>query len=245
MPAENDEVTVPTAKDHLLDLQRVDTDSDQLRVERERSPLRDDLAAKTEQSTQWELRRSQLRARIDELTESIEKAEIDGAELTVHRQRLEDQMKTVIAPREAEALMHEIATIDGQRDELDNAELEALEEQSKLDDELSAHLGLSESVSDAVRIADDALSAAVAEIDSRLTALDAQRDTIRAEIDESVLARYDHVRGALGVAVAKLVGKQCMGCHIDLSAAEIDTAKEDAAVTGIADCPQCGRMIVV
>ena len=36
----------------------------------------------------------------------------------------------MIAPREAEALMHEIETIDARRDELDDRELEHLEEQS-------------------------------------------------------------------------------------------------------------------
>ncbi len=49
-------------------------------------------------------------------------------------------MKTVIAPREAEALMHEMSTLDEQTDALDTAELEALEEQSDVDDRLTAHL---------------------------------------------------------------------------------------------------------
>lgn len=241
----SDSDAAPMPKDHLLDLQRIDTDADQLRVERERSPLRDDLAAKTSQLAQWESRRSELRARIDELTVSIEKAETDGAELTTHKQRLEAQMKTVIALREAEALMHEVATIDAQRDELDTAELEALEEQSSLDDELSAHLNLAESVTDALQIADQALVVAVAEIDGQISVLDVERAAVRELLDDSLLSRYERVRDALGVAVAKLKGKQCLGCHIELSAAEVDTAKEDAADTGLADCPQCGRMLVV
>jgi len=236
---------VLTVRDRLLDLQRVDTDIDQLTIERERSPLRDDLAAKTDELAAWEHRRGQMRNRIDELTASIERAEQDGADLTTHHQRLEMQMKTVIAPREAEALMHEIATIEGQRDELDLAELEALEEQSTLEDELLAHLNLSESVSDAARVADGALAIAVAEIDGQLSVLNAERETIRTEIDDALITKYDRVRDALGVAVAKLVGKQCLGCHIDLSAAEVDTAKDDAAETGIAECPQCGRMLIV
>ena len=231
--------------DRLIDLQRVDTDADQLMHEREHSPLRDDLAAKTKQLAAWERRRGQMRARIDELTVSIEKAELDGAELTAHRQRLEKQMKTVIAPREAEALTHEMATIDGQRDELDMAELEALEEQSTLDDELAAHLNISESVADAAQLADGALAAAVSEIDGRLSALSMERESIRAEIDGGLLAKYDRVRDALGVAVAELAGRQCLGCHIDLSAAEVDTVKDDAANIGIAECPQCGRMLIV
>ena len=78
----------------------------------------------------WEQRRAALRSRIDELGASIDDAERRGADLLAHRQRLEQQMKTVIAPREAEALMHEMATLTEQTDELDGHELEALEEQA-------------------------------------------------------------------------------------------------------------------
>ena len=52
-------------------------------------------------------------------------------------------------------------------------------------------------------------------------------------------------RPQLGVVVSRLEGKQCTGCHLDLSAAEIDTARTDAAETGFTDCPQCGRILVI
>ena len=51
--------------------------------------------------------------------------------------------------------------------------------------------------------------------------------------------------GRGSVAVAELRGHRCEGCHLDLSAAEVDTAKEEAAESGFTDCPQCGRMLVV
>ncbi len=47
------------------------------------------------------------------------------------------------------------------------------------------------------------------------------------------------------MAVAALVGKQCQGCHLELAAAEIDTVKEEAAATGVTDCPDCGRLLIV
>jgi predicted nucleic acid-binding Zn-ribbon protein len=47
------------------------------------------------------------------------------------------------------------------------------------------------------------------------------------------------------VAVARLVGKQCQGCHLELSAAEIDTVKDEAAESGVTDCPDCGRLLIV
>ncbi len=154
-------------------------------------------------------------------------------------------MKTVFAPREAEALMHELATIAEQVDELDLGELEALEAQSALDDQLSAHLEGAEQTRTRLRLADDALAAELADIERELAALAIMRDQLRAELDAGLLSTYDRKRAALGVAVAPLVGRQCQGCHLELSAAEIDTVKDEAAQTGVTDCPDCGRLLIV
>ena len=59
------------------------------------------------------------------------------------------------------------------------------------------------------------------------------------------VSTYDRKRAAFGVAVAALVGRQCQGCHLELSAAEIDTVKDEAAATGVTDCPDCGRLLIV
>jgi hypothetical protein len=155
-------------------------------------------------------------------------------------------MKTVIAPREAEALMHEIATLDERVDALDIAELEALEEQSEIDDRLTAHLRDESALRDAVTSADVALQRATSEIDTELDGLATRRSTQRAELSDSALARYDRVRGSSGVAVARLVGHRCEGCHLDMSAAEVDEVKDQAAnADGVAECPNCGRILVV
>jgi predicted nucleic acid-binding Zn-ribbon protein len=207
--------------------------------------LRAELAAATEALRDWEARRASMTSRIDELGASIEAAEQRGAELLAHRQRLEQQMKTVIAPREAEALLHEIATINEQIDDLDVRELEALEEQAAVDDELARHLGGEEQLRTHQRIADDALAAEVGDIDHELAALAERRTELRGQVSDALLATYDRKRAALGVAVAPLVGKQCQGCHLELSAAEIDTVKEEAADTGVTDCPDCGRLLIV
>ena len=241
-PAADDAPTLPQL---LLALQGVDTDADQLAHRRANSEVRTRFASASREATRWEQRRDELQQRIAELGTTIESAEERGAELLTHRQRLDQQLKTVIAPREAEALMQEIATIESQRDELDVAELEAMEEQSVADDQLVAHLGEETSVRDVAGRAADALAAELAEIDTELARLDGRRTELRAALSESLLATYDRKRAALGVAVAPLVGKQCQGCHLQLSAAEIDTVKDEAAATGVTDCPDCGRLLIV
>ena len=235
-----------SAATRLLELQRVDTEADQLTLRRERLAEREQLAAASAQLAEWERARAQMRARMDELTATIERSEADAAEIATHKQRLEAQLKTVIAPREAEALMHEISTLDEQTDAVETTELEALEEQSEIDDRLTDHLRTESTLRDSVGSADVALQRATSEIDAELAVLDAQRTERRAVLPDATLARYDRVRASSGVAVAKLVGHRCEGCHLDLSAAEVDDVKDEAAAAGgVADCPNCGRMLGV
>ena len=47
------------------------------------------------------------------------------------------------------------------------------------------------------------------------------------------------------LAAATLAGSRCEGCHLDLSAAEVDIVKDSVAKGGLADCPQCGRLLAV
>lgn len=229
----------------LLALQSIDTESDQLTLRRERLPERADVATHSEQLAGWERRRSALRARIDELTEAMDDAEQRSARLRADRDRLQTQLKRVIAPREAEALMHEIATVERSLEAVDAQELADLTEVTDVEEQLSSHLRDEGALRDALRRADEALASAVADLDAELADLAERRDELRAQIDSTVLPRYDRVRSQLGVAVARLDGHRCDGCHIDLSAAEVDIAKEEAAGSRITDCPQCGRMLVV
>jgi predicted nucleic acid-binding Zn-ribbon protein len=244
-PDEENATSPRTVAQVLLELQTVDTQSDQLVHRREHTPARAEFAAAQSRATVWTRERDALQARIDELGAVIESAEASGAELRTHRQRLDQQLKTVIAPREAEALLHEIATIEAKRDELDTAELEALEEQASLDDRLTAHLAAGATVAEAVTVAEAELAREVDEIDAELTDLRARREPLIDEVPADLRSTYDRKRAAFGVAVAALVGRQCQGCHLELSAAEIDTVKDEAAATGVTDCPECGRLLIV
>ena len=249
-PSDDSEATPPpgdvTTATLLLDLQRVDTDADLAANRRQRLVEREQLSAATDALGEWERARTAMRRRIDELSDVIERSETGASEVATHKRRLDAQMKTVIAPREAEALMHEIAALDDQTDALETSEIEALEEQSDVDDRLSAHLRVEETLRDAVSSADVALQNATSAIDAEVEVLDAERDDRRRVIGDQALVRYDRIRASSGVAITHLVGHRCDGCHLDLSAAEVDGVKDEArAADGVGDCPNCGRMLAV
>jgi uncharacterized protein len=234
-----------TPAERLLLLQQVDTESDQLRNRLERLEERTVETARRAELVDWERRLAEYQRRTEDLDATIDVAERRGKELDALKVRLEAQLRTIIAPREAEALMHEISTVDAQRDTNETDELEALEEQSEIEELLVAHRADEQGRRQQFDEARTALTAAVTEIEAALAEIDHRRSDARAGVDPDVLATYDRLRQQHGVAIARLEGKMCSGCHLDLSAAEVESAREVASSgSGLAECPQCGRLLV-
>jgi len=242
----SDAAAEPTSTDGLVELQRLDTEIDQLAHRKANLPEEAARAEAESAVVAWQQHRSQLVGRIDDLGRTILDADAESADLGSNKKRLEAQMKTVIAPREAEALLHEIAAIDERRGEIESTGLEALEAQADNEQRLDLHMKMEASVRSALAAAEAVTTEALAQIDNQIDKLTIARDGARSHASASLLGRYDRLRQHHLVAVSNLTGKKCTGCHLDLSAAEIDDVKTEAAASGgVADCPQCGRMLVV
>ncbi len=229
----------------ILELQAADTMADQLRHRRDNLPEREQLQATKNALVRWNEARMVTRKRVEELSATIDQAEQDSHDIDTKLERLNQQLKTVIAPREAEALQHEIVTLKQRRSELDDIELAALDEHSRADDELAALLEQEGDLTDAFMSADREATSAEADIDGELARIATRLETLRAAVDSKILKRYDRLRQQHLIAAATLSGSRCEGCHLDLSAAEVDTVKDSVAAGGLADCPQCGRLLAV
>jgi uncharacterized protein len=230
----------------LLELQAADTMADQLQHRRQVLAERDQVQATKNELLRWNEARTVVRRRIDELVEEIDRIEAEAAKIDKHREKLNAQMRTIIAPREAEALQHELAALASQRSDLDDAELAALDEHSRLESELVELLAREESLTTEYLDAETALAAAESDIDGELKRIEERLGGLRANVEKSVLRRYDRLRKNVVVAAAQLAGSRCDGCHLDLSPAELDEVRETAAANdGIAECPQCGRLLVI
>jgi predicted nucleic acid-binding Zn-ribbon protein len=98
---------------------------------------------------------------------------------------------------------------------------------------------------DAARAAaSDALTAAEAAVADELAEAKGPRDVIAAAVPAVQVATYDRLRGDYaGIPIARLVGNNCSGCHLTLSAMALDKIRalpEDALAT----CDECGRLLV-
>ena len=228
----------------FLSLQDIDTALDVIAHKRPR--LAEVIAHQEAAAALAELqsRMAAAQRRIDAAQAAIESAEHAAADLTKKRTRLEAQLKTVIAPREAEALMHEIDTINGHRGDLDDQELAALDEQAEGESTLLELSEVEPELDSAVAAAKAELVAAHAAVDAEAADLRQRRADVVESLGPESSALYERVRKQFGgVAVARLEGSHCSGCHMDLSPRELDIVKAVPADT-LAECPQCGRIIV-
>ena len=64
------------------------------------------------------------------------------------------------------------------------------------------------------------------------------------DVEADDLALYERMRARLGgVALARLVQGRCDGCHVALSASEVDRIRREPPDARI-ECEHCGRLLV-
>jgi predicted nucleic acid-binding Zn-ribbon protein len=96
---------------------------------------------------------------------------------------------------------------------------------------------------DAVRLS-AAIAEAEAEIESELADVVAKRDAATAGVPADLLHEYESLRSGLGgIGVARLSGNRCDGCHLTLSAVDVDRIRHEAD-DALVHCTECGRLLV-
>jgi uncharacterized protein len=229
----------------LLALQEIDSALDRVANRRARLPEVLILAGVTAEADEHRRRQATARRRGDDAQALIEASEKASSEITAKRARLEQQLRTVTTTRQADALEHEIGTLNQERNALDDQELAAMDEAAAAEEELARLDAGEPEMTAAVVGAQAALDAANGALDAERDELLARRDPASAALGAEELALYARLRARHdGVGIAVLEGQRCSGCHLDLSRAEVDTIRAFPAGT-LADCPQCGRVLVV
>lgn len=228
----------------LLALQRLDTAIEQAVHARDRLPERLEARAAEADVTALVDSRRRVEGLQQEAQNELDRIEGESDEIGRSRERLDKQLKTILSPREAEAIQHEMQTLAARRNELDDRGLELLEASSVADEELAqidASLVRAREIAGSAgqraeeveRVADQSLADVRAE---RLAAAEA--------LEPATLAEYDRRRAAFGgIAVATIAHGSCTACHMELSVAETDAIKrlpEDA----VPECPNCARILV-
>jgi uncharacterized protein len=230
--------------EQVLTVQELDTSGDQLRTLLERLPER---AARREADRAVDAlgaERTALKARAADLEAEIGKAESNSAAIDTHVERLNRQLKTIISPREAEALQHELATLATRRSDLDDVELAALENLGEIEVAEATLDAREPELLEAAAAAAATQAEAEASIAAQLIDIAERRAAEAAALPPGLLDTYETMRSQhKGVAISRLHGASCGGCHVDLSRSELEAvwaAPPDEA----AQCPNCDRWLI-
>ena len=235
-----------TAMDDLLVVQEHDTRADQVRHRLANLPERAARDVHLAEVERFDAATADTQAQRDAIGREQRRLEDEVATIEAKIADLDRTLYsgTVTAPKELQAFQDDIASLKRRQTQLEYEVIELMEQIEPLDEQLSQRASQ--------RIALDeqgkALDAALAEVEADLTAeqqtLEGERAGLVAEIPADLLAEYERLRSQLGgVAIARLVGTNCGGCHLTLSAVALDQIRH-LAPDQPAHCEECGRLLV-
>jgi uncharacterized protein len=231
----------------LLAVQDLDTSVDQRKHRRRTLPERDQLAGFEAQLQTA----ADEAARIGEQRDALAKRESEvEAELAATEQRAATVSRRlyggeVSASRELQAMADDVENLKSRASELEDLGLVILEEREPLDarfGELDTQMTEVDSRRQSVA---DAVAQAEAALDAEIAQLEQDRGKAASAVPADLLANYERLRARLGgVGAARLVGNHCDGCHLTLSAAELDRIRR-LGPGQVVTCEQCSRILVL
>ena len=228
----------------LYELQKVDTAIEQAKVALEKLPERTHHAQALSDLAHVRSTRDNLRREQSTMEAELAVIEKKSVEIDAHRAKLERQMKTIIAPREAEALQNEMQTLAAERNELDDRGLLLLESSASADEDVRKLVDTESRTVEVEATTAHALTQAAAAKSDEITVLLVRRAEVALPIAESDIATYDRLRSSYkGIAVAIIQHGVCGGCHMDISVSELDIIKR-LPIDQVAECPNCNRLLV-
>ncbi len=230
----------------LLHIQDLDSSIDALVHRREHLPER---AAVVELSRQLDALGRQAAERASEL-HALEgrrsKMEAELSAVDERRRTVEGRLYAAqtTSTRDLAAMQAETEALASKASGLEDEILGLLDASDVASGALDGLHAAVEPVRSSLSAARAELARAEEEIDAELLARRDERKAAAGDVPAVLLGRYEALRGRLGgVAVARVVARRCSGCHLTLSAMELERVRH--AGDELETCEQCSRILVV
>jgi uncharacterized protein len=232
--------------ERLLVVQEHDTHADQLIHRSQTLPVRAELAKAEADLADLERKLELVDDRLATLRRSQERLEDEIVSLRDKMAESDRQLYSgsVTNPRELQALQDEIASIQRHVERLEDDELDVMEATEPVDAERAQLVAEHERCSSEAERLRAESAEAEASIEAELASVYDERAAAAAEVPDELWEEYDRLRARLGgVAIARLSGSTCQGCHLALSAVEIDRIRR-LPLDERVHCEECGRLLV-
>jgi predicted nucleic acid-binding Zn-ribbon protein len=169
-------------------------------------------------------------------------SEIDGVRQREDRDRKLLDSGTV-NPKQLEELQHELDTLERRQSSLEDSLLEVMERLEQLTRDQSAERVKLEALQADLTTAGHNRDEAQEGIEKLRGQHIARREGIVAGLDSGLVQLYERQRTSSGVGAARLLGRRCGACRIELDRGElarISAAPEDEVVR----CPECQAILL-
>jgi uncharacterized protein len=236
----------PFAQLKLLDIQELDTRLDQLAHQLANLPETKELDALSKARSEIDDQARDARIRVDDLTREQKKSDADVEQVKARRTRDRDRMDQglVSNPNDLERMQQELVSLNRRISELEDIELDVMEQleaaQTELGD-LTKRLEELDAQAAGLFKSRDARSGHVGE---QLEQLTAERRQTASGMPEDLMTVYSRLREQKnGVGAAALRARQCLGCSLELTAADLRDIAQ-AASDEVLRCEECNRILV-
>ncbi len=169
-------------------------------------------------------------------------SEIDGVRQREDRDRGLLDSGTV-NPKQLEELQHELDTLQRRQASLEDSLLEVMEQREQLAGDQAAQQAKIDELQANLTTAGHNRDEALSEIERLRGDRAARRGEIVAGIDQGLAQLYERQRATSGAGAARLLGRRCGACRIELDRGElarISAAPEDEVVR----CPECQAILL-
>ncbi len=234
-----------TAFDTLLEVQAHDTHLDQIHHLREHLPARQERDAAADALAAIDAAVAAETTQRDDLARWQKRLDDEIETINVKRKSVDDTLYggTVTSAGELNDLTKEIDALGRRITQLEDQDLEIMEQLEPVEVRLSELLATQAQRTTVLADAELRLTAAEAQLAVDLETATAEREATAEGVPADLLAEYEALRGGRGgIGVAKLIGTQCGGCHLTLSA--VEAARIRKHPDQVTHCEECGRLLV-
>jgi len=228
----------------LLEVAKLDAELSQLAHRATHLPEREAYEAIQVEHKAVNDRLATARITLEDLDAQVSRFE---SEIDAVRQR-EDRDRKLLSsgatdPKHQSDLQHEVETLQRRQSSLEDSLLEVMESREEVDAQQNAELQAIDALQVDLATAQQALAAALAEIEQARQQHSSRRDVLTATLDPALSALYERQRAGGGPGAAPLLGHRCGACRIEIGRGDlagITAAAEDEVVR----CPECNAILL-
>lgn len=184
-----------------------------------------------------------LQVALDDLDDQVSRfeSEIDAVRRREDRDR--SLLQSVLDAKQLSELQHELDTLQRRQTSLEDSLLEVMERREELQGQQTAELATIDKLQTELAGAQQALDAALAEIDQSRHQRLSRRDELTAALDPELVALYERQRARGGPGAGPLQGRRCGACRIEIDRGELARISA-AADDDVLRCPECSAILL-